>query len=63
MGRDRAAAGDTAPAEGLYLVQVLYADTFALPSTPDGTDPAGGLSLRGKAVNERWSLLNCATFR
>jgi tRNA pseudouridine38-40 synthase len=35
-GRDRAAAGDTAPAEGLYLVQVRYADTFALPSTPEG---------------------------
>jgi tRNA pseudouridine38-40 synthase len=36
IGRDRAAAGDTAPAEGLYLVQVRYAEAFELPRIPEG---------------------------
>ena len=36
IGLDRSAAGDTAPAEGLYLVQVCYPDTFDLPSIPEG---------------------------
>lgn len=32
--RDRALGGVTAPAEGLYLVQVRYADEFNLPDAP-----------------------------
>lgn len=35
-GRDRSRAADTAPAEGLYLVDVDYPDTFGLPDTPPG---------------------------
>ena len=35
-GRDRTVAADTAPACGLYLVDVLYPDHFGLPATPSG---------------------------
>lgn len=35
-GRDRRAAGPTASPWGLYLVDVAYADKFALPKTPKG---------------------------
>jgi tRNA pseudouridine38-40 synthase len=34
--RDRTQAADTAPAEGLYLVDVSYPEAFGLPETPDG---------------------------
>jgi tRNA pseudouridine38-40 synthase len=34
--RDRTAAADTAPADGLYLVDVEYPARFRLPSTPYG---------------------------
>jgi tRNA pseudouridine38-40 synthase len=34
--RDRTQAADTAPAEGLYLVDVTYPEAFALPKTPEG---------------------------
>ncbi len=36
QNRDRTQAADTAPAEGLYLVDVTYPDAFALPKTPEG---------------------------
>ena len=36
QNRDRAQAADTAPAEGLYLVDVSYPEAFGLPETPDG---------------------------
>ena len=36
QNRDRAQAADTAPAEGLYLVDVSYPEAFELPETPDG---------------------------
>jgi len=36
QGRDRTAAAETAPAEGLYLVEVEYPLQFALPTTPYG---------------------------
>jgi tRNA pseudouridine38-40 synthase len=36
QGRDRTQAADTAPAEGLYLVDVTYPEAFGLPETPDG---------------------------
>ena len=36
QNRDRTQAADTAPAEGLYLVDVIYPDAFALPKTPEG---------------------------
>ena len=36
QGRDRTQAADTAPAEGLYLVDVTYPEEFGLPRTPDG---------------------------
>lgn len=44
-GRDRTAAAETAPARGLYLVDVEYPASFALPPTPYGpvllgTNPA-----------------------
>jgi len=35
-GRDRRAAAETAPADGLYLVDVAYAADFGLPPTPFG---------------------------
>ena len=35
-GRDRTAAAETAPADGLYLVEVEYPAQFALPATPYG---------------------------
>ncbi|TGD71431.1 tRNA pseudouridine(38-40) synthase TruA [Mangrovimicrobium sediminis] len=35
-GRDRTVAADTAPAAGLYLVDVLYPAQFGLPPTPPG---------------------------
>jgi tRNA pseudouridine38-40 synthase len=33
-GRDRSLAGVTAPAGGLYFVNVLYPDTYGIPATP-----------------------------
>tara|TARA_R110001599_G_scaffold353870_1_gene601264 strand:- start:48307 stop:49125 length:819 start_codon:yes stop_codon:yes gene_type:complete len=45
-GRDRTVAAETAPADGLYLVEVEYPQQFALPATPYGPllvgQPAGG---------------------
>ncbi len=35
-GRDRTLAADTAPPEGLYLVDVEYPPSFGLPATPEG---------------------------
>lgn len=35
-GRDRTQAADTAPAAGLYLVEVEYPPSFGLPPTPEG---------------------------
>lgn len=35
-GRDRTVAADTAPADGLYLVEVIYPDHYGLPATPYG---------------------------
>jgi tRNA pseudouridine38-40 synthase len=35
-GRDRSAAAETAPADGLYLVDVEYPSHFGLPPTPYG---------------------------
>jgi tRNA pseudouridine38-40 synthase len=35
-GRDRTVAAETAPAAGLYLVDVRYPEHFALPATPYG---------------------------
>ncbi len=35
-GRDRRRAADTAPPDGLYLVEVGYPAQFALPPTPEG---------------------------
>jgi tRNA pseudouridine38-40 synthase len=34
VGRDRTQAADTAPAAGLYLVEVEYPARFALPEPP-----------------------------
>lgn len=34
--RDRTVAAETAPADGLYLVEVEYPAQFALPATPYG---------------------------
>jgi tRNA pseudouridine38-40 synthase len=36
QGRDRTRAAETAPAEGLYLVDVRYPAQFGLPATPPG---------------------------
>ena len=36
QGRDRTVAAETAPADGLYLVDVEYPAKFALPATPYG---------------------------
>lgn len=36
QGRDRTVAADTAPAAGLYLVEVEYPGHFGLPATPYG---------------------------
>jgi len=36
LGRDRTAAADTAPAAGLYLVDVRYPERFGLPPAPYG---------------------------
>ena len=46
-GRDRRAAAETAPASGLYLVDVEYPSHFGLPATPYGpillgTNPQSG---------------------
>jgi len=35
-GRDRTVAAETAPASGLYLVEVVYPEVFNLPATPAG---------------------------
>ena len=35
-GRDRSQAADTAPAAGLYLVEVEYPERFGLPTPPAG---------------------------
>ena len=35
-GRDRALAAETAPAHGLYLVEVDYPEHYGLPPTPYG---------------------------
>ncbi len=35
-GRDRSLAADTAPAAGLYLVEVVYPPQYKLPATPYG---------------------------
>jgi tRNA pseudouridine38-40 synthase len=35
-GRDRSLAADTAPAAGLYLVEVVYPSQYTLPATPYG---------------------------
>lgn len=42
-GRDRTVAADTAAASGLYLVDVTYPDTFALPHTPEGPAILSGI--------------------
>ncbi|MEZ5572373.1 MAG: tRNA pseudouridine(38-40) synthase TruA [Halioglobus sp.] len=36
FGRDRTVAAETAPAAGLYLVDVRYPESFGLPATPYG---------------------------
>ena len=36
QGRDRTQAADTAPAEGLYLVDVTYPEEFGLPRRRTG---------------------------
>ena len=36
QGRDRSAAAETAPADGLYLVEVEYPAQYQLPATPYG---------------------------
>ena len=36
VGRDRTVAADTAPPDGLYLVEVEYPSAFGLPETPYG---------------------------
>ncbi len=36
VGRDRTAAAETAPADGLYLVEVDYPPSYRLPATPYG---------------------------
>ncbi|MEM8560808.1 MAG: tRNA pseudouridine(38-40) synthase TruA [Pseudomonadota bacterium] len=36
VGRDRSKAAETAPADGLYLVDVQYPQEFGLPATPYG---------------------------
>jgi len=36
QGKDRTRAAETAPAEGLYLVDVSYPSQFGLPATPPG---------------------------
>lgn len=41
-GRDRNAAADTAPAQGLYLVHVAYPDEFDLPQPAEGPLLPGG---------------------
>lgn len=43
-GRDRTRAADTAPAAGLYLVDVLYPERFGLPPTPPGPLLLGGFN-------------------
>ena len=35
-GRDRTVAAETAPPDGLYLVEVVYPDRHRLPPTPYG---------------------------
>ncbi|WP_222711504.1 tRNA pseudouridine(38-40) synthase TruA [Parahaliea aestuarii] len=41
-GRDRTVAADTAPPDGLYLVDVSYPGHFGLPATPAGPLLLGG---------------------
>lgn len=40
--RDRTAAAETAPPDGLYLVEVEYPERFGLPATPEGPLLLGG---------------------
>jgi tRNA pseudouridine38-40 synthase len=44
-GADRTRAADTAPPDGLYLVEVQYPTEYDLPDTPDGPLLLGGGSL------------------
>ncbi|MBA6412038.1 tRNA pseudouridine(38-40) synthase TruA [Parahaliea sp. F7430] len=41
-GRDRKLAADTAAADGLYLMEVLYPERFTLPAVPEGPLILGG---------------------
>ncbi|MFK7975765.1 MAG: tRNA pseudouridine(38-40) synthase TruA [Halioglobus sp.] len=36
LGKDRAAAADTASAAGLYLVEIVYPEQFSIPAPPPG---------------------------
>lgn len=46
-GRDRALAAETAPAHGLYLVEVDYPEHYGLPQTPYGPLLLGTSALTG----------------